>query len=314
MAPNIAGIHHVTAIAGDPQENLAFYTQILGLRLVKQTVNFDDPSTYHLYFGDRVGSPGTAMTFFPIDMTGTGTIGKGQVISTAFTVPSGSLDWWEGHLRAHEVDIEGPFERFGERGLAITDHDGLRLELTERDDGPPVEPWTEVIDGEHAIAGFDGVTIDSTAPEATEEVLDILGFELLDSDDDRRRFATEGAYGRFVDLVDSSGHHGRSGPGTVHHVAVRTEDEATQLEWRDTLIDAGYNVTPVRDRQYFKSIYFREPGGVLFEIATDGPGFELDESVDELGTSLRLPTWLEDNAKAIERQLPPLDIPREVTR
>ena len=307
------GIHHVTAIAGDTGPNLAFYTDTLGLRLVKQTINFDDPTTYHLYYGDRVGTPGTAMTFFPIPVTGTGSIGTGQVVTTSLTVPPDSLDWWYRRLTDHDFDPSEPFTRFDERVLAVADPDGLDLELVERQPDDSIDPWTAGIDEAHAIAGFDGVTLDSRSPGETTTVLELLGFTHVDSAADRRRFEATGTHGRFIDLVDEHDHTGRSGPGTVHHVAIRATDEEEQLEWREWLLDAGYHVTPVRDRHYFKSIYFREPGGILFEIATDGPGFDLDESVDTLGESLQVPPWLDHQRSEILRQLPPLEFPTEVS-
>lgn len=301
------GIHHVTAIADDPATNAAFYAGTLGLRLVKRTINFDDPSTYHLYYGDRVGTPGTAMTFFPVDVGGTGRIGTGQVIATAFAIPPVSATWWEDHLDAADVAVDGPDSRFGETVRTVRDCDGVVLELVEREPPTSVEPWTETLGDDVAIAGFDGVTIDSAEPADTAEVLELLGFESLGEEDGRRRFVADGDHGRIVDLVDRYDTRGRTGPGTVHHVAMRTRDEATQLAWRDRLIEAGHRVTPVRDRQYFKSIYFREPGGVLFELATDGPGFTLDEDVDRLGSTLKLPPWLDDRRAAVERSLPPLE-------
>lgn len=305
MPPPIPGLHHVTAIAGDPAENLAYYSDVLGLRLVKRTVNFDDPTTYHLYYGDTLGMPGTAMTFFPFPEAAVGTVGTGQVSATTFAVPPGSLETWYAHLDdGHGTSLN---DRFDDRVLQITDPDGLVLEFVERD-VTDIEPWTAVMDETTAIRGFDGVTLASRQPTATMDVLSLLGFEQAESADGRHRFRARGSRGQIVDIVDDGMEHGRQGRGTVHHVAFRVPDDDAQTAWRETILDAGYHVTPVRDRQYFRSIYFREPGGILFELATDIPGFTVDEEVTQLGSDLKLPPWLEDDREAIDRSLPPLNL------
>ncbi len=309
------GIHHVSAVAGDPRENLRFYTEVLGLRLVKRTVNFDDTTTYHLYYGDETGSPGTALTFFPFEGTRAGRPGRGQAVATAFAVPAGSLDYWEDRLGESEATVHERRTRFDAAVLPFEDPDGQPLELVAADgDDSPIEPWTGgPVPAEYGIRGFFGVTLHSAEPDATANVLDVLGFQRVGSESEpddgaeRVRYAAAGDHATVVDVLHRGPPRGRPGVGTVHHVAFRAADEEEQLAWRDRLSDAGQFVTPQKDRQYFRSIYFREPGGILFEIATDGPGFDVDESVDELGSELRLPSWLEDDRERIESALPSLD-------
>jgi glyoxalase family protein len=309
MKPDIetAGIHHVTAIAGDPGENLGFYTEVLGLRLVKRTVNFDDITTYHLYYGDETGTPGTVLTFFPFLGARRGLPGRGQATATAFAVPEGALDYWIDRLAEHGAEVGEPVERFGAGVLPFGDTDGQPLELVESDAG--TEPWTgSDVPAEYAIRGFHGVTLHSADPEATGSVLALLGYAETGHEGDRTRYeASGGSRAAVVDLLDREGPRAVPGVGTVHHVAFRTPDAETQAAWRERLVEAGLHVTYVKDRQYFESIYFREPGGVLFEIATDGPGFLRDEPVATLGSELGLPPWLEDDRDTIEGQLPPLE-------
>ncbi|WP_435184860.1 ring-cleaving dioxygenase [Halobellus sp. EA9] len=311
------GIHHVTAVAGDPQTNLAFYTEVLGLRFVKRTVNFDDTTTYHLYYGDETGTPGTALTFFPFDGARAGRPGRGQAVATAFAVPEGSLGYWADRLRDSDATVGDRETRFGAGVLPFEDPDGQPLELVEADS--PIEPWSEgPVPAEHGIRGFFGVTLHSAEPEATGNVLDVLGLARVGSEtepDDgaeRVRYAADGDRATVVDVLHRGPPRGRPGVGTVHHVAFRAADEDEQLAWREELQDAGQFVTPQKDRQYFKSIYFREPGGILFEIATDGPGFTADESVAELGSELKLPPWLDDERERIEASLPPLGEPGSI--
>ncbi|MFA1612212.1 ring-cleaving dioxygenase [Halobellus rubicundus] len=311
------GIHHVTAVAGDPQTNLAFYTEVLGLRFVKRTVNFDDTTTYHLYYGDETGTPGTALTFFPFDGAHAGRPGRGQAVATAFAVPEGGLDYWADRLRDSDATVGDRETRFGAGVLPFEDPDGQPLELVEADS--PIEPWSEgPVPAEHGIRGFFGVTLHSAEPEATGNVLDVLGLTRVGSEiepDDgaeRVRYAADGDRATVVDVLHRGPPRGRPGVGTVHHVAFRAADEDEQLAWREELQDAGQFVTPQKDRQYFKSIYFREPGGILFEIATDGPGFTADESVAELGSELKLPPWLDDERGRIEAALPPLGEPGSI--
>jgi glyoxalase family protein len=309
------GIHHVTAVAGDPRENLRFYTAVLGLRLVKRTVNFDDRTTYHLYYGDETGAPGTALTFFPFEGARPGRPGRGQAVATAFAVPEGSLDYWADRLGDADASVDERRTRFGADVLPFTDPDGQPLELVETDlSDSPIEPWSGgPVPDEHAIRGFFGVTLHSAEPDATANVLDLLGFDRVGSETDpddgaeRVRYAAAGDRATVVDVLHRGPPRGRPGVGTVHHVAFRAADAEEQMAWREWLSDAGQFVTPQKDRQYFESIYFREPGGILFEIATDGPGFTVDESVESLGSELKLPAWLEDDREGIEGALPPLD-------
>jgi glyoxalase family protein len=317
MTLKTPGIHHVTSIVGDPQGDIDFYTQVLGLRLLKVTVNFDRPKTYHLYYGDYAGSPGTILTTFPWRGDRQGTIGTGQITATSFVIPEGSTDFWRSRLKDHGVEATGPERRFDEQVLSFADPDGLINELVSRPGTTARDDWQgEAVPHEHAILGFSSVTLTSTHPDRTAEVLtDLLGFTLIGESDRLRRFvADRSAPGSVVDLVaDPEGPRGTEGPGTVHHVAWRTRDEAEQLEWCELLTGAGLHVTEVRDRSYFKSIYFREPGGILFEIATDPPGFTLDEPLDALATGVRLPPWYEDRRAEIEPGLQTIHLPNGIT-
>lgn len=301
------GVHHVTAIASDPQANVDFYTDVLGLRLVKRTVNFDDTHTYHLYYGDEVGTPGTILTFFPFEGGQPGSVGRGQASATAFVIPGGSVDYWVDRLESAELAVEPPVERFGETVVAFEDRDGQPLELVTGESD--IEPWAEgPVPAEHAIRGFHGVTLDSMSPDATGTLLESMGFERVAEADERTRYEADGERATAVDVLDRpEGEHGRQGTGTVHHVAFRTPDADTQTDWRERLIEQGQRVTERKDRQYFQSIYFRESGGVLFEIATDPPGFTRDESVGELGSDLQLPPWLESDRDTIHSQLADID-------
>jgi glyoxalase family protein len=315
MNSPILGLHHVTAIAGDPQTNVDFYVGVLGLRLIKKTVNFDDPSTYHLYYGDGVGSPGTVMTFFPWPGVRRGTLGSGQTSTTAFAVPEDSLEFWRQRLEESLVRAED-IERFGVPGLAFADPEGLRLELLASvRPGDGREPWGgSSVPAEHAIRGFDGVTLLHADSDATEHLLvETMGFRKAAIDGQRTRYESgDGGSGTFVDLLyDPNASPGRVAGGSVHHIAFRNADDDAQAEWQNHLFEAGYPTTEVKDRMYFHSIYFREPGGVLFELATDDPGFAADESVEKLGTELRLPPWFESARDRIERSLPDLEGPRD---
>jgi len=308
-APGIEGIHHVTAIARGAQGNLDFYTGVLGLRLVKRTVNFDDPGTYHLYYGDEVGSPGTILTFFPWPLARLGSRGAGQATATSFSVPAGTLDRWAERLDRLGIEREAPRPRFDEEALTLFDPDGLALELVAQE-GDARAPWAGgPVAPEMAIRGFHHVTLTEWNPEVTARVLvDTMGFRLAGEEGDRSRFeAGAGGPGTRVDVLAApSLPRGQVSAGTVHHVAFRVAGDAEQRAWRERIAGAGLHVTPVQERQYFRSIYFREPGGVLFEIATDSPGFATDEPVAHLGEALELPPWLEPSRREIEAALPPL--------
>lgn len=317
MSQIISGLHHVTAIASDPQRNLDFYIEVLGLRLVKKTVNFDGPGTYHFYFGDESGSPGTILTFFPWPMASRGTPGVGQTTATSFSVAKGSLDFWEKRLLGAGVPAERTGECFGDEVLEFADTDGTRLEIVGETNPPEVKRWKDsAIPAEHALRGFCGVTLTEQGYESTADVLELMGFKKTGAEGNRFRFATVGggagvAPGSHVDLLCAAeAAYGRMGAGTVHHIAFRATDDDDQKRWREVLIKKGLDVTPVLDRTYFHSIYFREPGGVLFEIATDPPGFLLDEPVESLGESLKLPPWLESKRERIEHILPLVRLPK----
>ncbi len=304
------GIHHITAVAGDPQQNLDFYTQVLGMRLVKQTVNFDDPSVYHLYYGDEHGKPGSLLTFFPWTHLQQGKPGQGQVIAVGFSVPEGSLDFWQQHLREKDIDFIEPFNRFGKQVLGLQDPNGLHLEIVADPKVNQLESWTDrQLPAEHAIRGFHGATLAEEDYRPAGTLLEsYLGFEKKDEQDDRHLYQTEASLGSAIEIIDQSELNGRPGKGTVHHIAFRAEDEQEQHSLRRRLLEEGYHVTEQKDRQYFKSVYFYESGGVLFEIATDGPGFDIDEAVDQLGQELRLPQWLENRRDLIEADLPNLQL------
>jgi glyoxalase family protein len=313
--PEIEGLHHVTAIAGEPQPNIDFYTGVLGLRLVKVTVNFDDPTTYHLYYGDGQGHPGTLLTFFPWPGAPSGRIGTGQLTVTSFAVPEKSLTYWRERLRKRDINFEDANSEFGEETFFLSDPDGLQLELVGTSNAESDRIWEGGrVPIEHAIRGFHHVTLSENGYERTASLLtDTLGFKKIGKEGNRFRYAVaKGAPSTMVDLVCApEGRPGRISVGTVHHVAWRTAIDAEQLQWRDTLIKGDYDVTPVIDRQYFHSIYFREPGGVLFEIATDPPGFAIDETVERLGSSLKLPPELEQARPELELLLPRIELPSD---
>ena len=309
----MSGIHHVTAIAGSAGRNLDFYTRTLGLRFVKRTVNFDDPGTYHLYYGDDVGHPGTILTFFPWEDAAPGRAGVGLAQQTAFRVPAGSIGYWTHRLIEKGVAHDTLEKRFGEPVLSFTDPDGMSLALVGVA-GAEAEPaWTGgEIPAEHAIRGFHGVTLMLQEAAATGRVLtDVLGFADAGREGSLVRFkAKDAAVGGVVDILEAKGFLGGSmGRGSVHHIAFRAADDAAQAAMARKLAQAHrLHPTDQKDRQYFRSVYFREPGGILFEIATDAPGFAVDEPVASLGRDLKLPPFLEPQRKKIEAVLPPLEM------
>lgn len=308
MTKKSMGIHHITAIVGDPQENVDFYAGVLGLRLVKKTVNFDDPGTYHLYFGDETAKPGTIITFFPWGNAYKGKIGDGQVGVTSFAVPSGALAFWEKRLEKFKV----PFSkttRFEEQYLTFDDPHGLHLELVERQQGEP-NTWSigEVTE-EVAIKGFGGATLYTANAEKTAELLEtVMGLEKIGEEEDFMRLHAAGDLGNIIDVKLSRVGTGQMGVGTVHHIAWRAQDDADQLDWKQQVETYGLGVTPVQDRNYFNAIYFREYGDILFEIATDPPGFAIDESPEALGEALMLPAQHERHRKNLQRDLPPIQV------
>ena len=311
------GIHHVTAIASGPQQNLDFYAGVLGMRLVKRTVNFDDPTTYHFYFGDHEGSPGSILTFFPWPGSRRGRQGAGQAAVTSFAILPGSVGFWIERFIKHRVDFEHPKVRFDEeRVIAFRDPDGLLGELVAHSSAEAGEGWqSSAVPAEHSIRGIYSVTLWQESCDLTGKLLsDSLGYEPVREQASIFRYAAkERGIGSIVDLRCVPGlWPGAPGAGTVHHVAFRAPTDAEQLKERNRLVDRGFNVTPQIDRDYFHSIYFREPGGVLFEIATDSPGFTVDEPLESLGSSLKLPKRLEERRFEIEALLPNVRLPMEL--
>ncbi len=313
---SLTGIHHVTAMAGDPQSNVDFYCGILGLRLIKLTVNFDDPNTYHLYYGDTVGSPGTILTFFPLGQNLRGTVGTGEVTTVSFAVPTGSLAFWQEHLEKHSIAVSPVAERWSFTRMELHDPDGIKLEIVEDPTPRPFLFWKDGgIPESFAIRGFFGVTVSVvSSTDSVRFLTDRMGAkphatlgasELLVIGESERA--------GFIEVV-TLGHRqrGQMGAGAVHHVAWRVTNEEEQLAWQSKLRENGVGVTPVRDRKYFHSIYFREPGEVLFEIATDPPGFTADEPRESLGSKLQLPKWLECERRFLQKILPPLRVPTSI--
>ncbi|AEH38804.1 VOC family protein [Halopiger xanaduensis] len=317
MPEDTRGIHHVTAIASDPERNFEFYTETLGLRLVKQSVNQDDVSVYHLFYADHEGTPGTSMTFFPYVDARPGQVGTGQVSTVSFLVPEGSLDYWQDRLEDAGAEPDDPLERFGDTVLPFTDPDGLPLELVARADAPPANLPESPVPEEHAIRGFFGVTLSLTGADPTVELLEGMGYRETDHEPGtegtgpRRRFKADGELGFVVDVEeDPQAPQGLPGAGTVHHVAFEVREDE-QDDWREFLIDRGLRPTEIIDRKWFKSVYAREYGGILFEFATKEPGYTVDEELEELGERLVLPEWLEDRRGEIEAGLPKLSAAAE---
>jgi len=317
MPASLPGIHHVTSITRDVQNCVDFYVSVLGLRFVKKSINQDVPDTYHIYFGDYKGSPGTAMTFFGWPAWPARRAGSGQVTTVSFAVPPDSLDFWSSRLRKLGVEASRT-SRFGTDALVLADVDGIELELIG-DVSPSFQwvPWPDgPVDREHAIRGFHSVTMTLAEAAGTIDLLvKTMGFRKAGQEGRRTRFETgQGGQHSILDVVEApEGPEGEESIGTVHHVAWRAADAAHQAEWREMLVKAGRNVTPVIERYYFKSIYFREPGGVLFEIATDGPGFTVDEPLEALGSTLSLPPWFNVRRETLDETLPPIVVPTTAT-
>ncbi|CAM3737962.1 ring-cleaving dioxygenase [Flavobacterium chungbukense] len=308
MENKILGLHHITAIAGDAKRNFNFYSNILGLRFIKKTVNFDDPGTYHFYFGDEVGSAGTILTFFPWgEGIQQGRKGSGMATEIGYSVPKGSLDFWQKRFDKYNVIYNKPAEKFGEKYLTFLDPDGLKLELIESKTDDNRKAWeTEEVKADVATKGFHNITLTLNDIKPTAAILtEIFGYKLIDQDVNRYRYATDAVENAaIVDLVELTDEkRGLNANGTVHHVAFRVKNDEILMHFREKIEDYGLSITPQIDRQYFHSLYFREPGGVLFEIATDNPGFTVDESLEELGKNLKLPAEYESQRKAIEDHL-----------
>ncbi|RRN69289.1 ring-cleaving dioxygenase [Peribacillus simplex] len=308
MSKKTMGIHHITAIVGHPQENVDFYAGVLGLRLVKQTVNFDDPDTYHHYFGNEGGKPGTIMTFFPWAGARQGIIGDGQVGVISYVVPKSSLVFWEKRLDKFNIPFTKK-ERFGEIYLEFDDPHGLHLEIVERENGEANNWNFGDVTPEAAIKGFGGTTLLSTQPNKTSELLEkVTGLEFVGKEGDFARYRSTADIGNIIDLKLTPIGLGQMGVGTVHHIAWRASDDQVQSDWQKDIADNGYGVTPVRDRNYFNAIYFREHGEILFEIATDPPGFAHDESQETMGENLMLPEQHEQFRGQIEQDLLPFEV------
>lgn len=304
-----AGLHHITGITGDAKKNFGFYTKTLGLRFVKRTVNFDDPSAWHLYYGNETGAPGSALTFFLWENMPRGRQGMGEAVEVGYAVPKGSLAFWKQRLEADGIPARES-ERFGDRVLALQDREGMKIEIVETATAANAPAWgAGPVPPEHAVRGFSGITLRPHGGARTAEVL-TAGFGYADGgkDGDRQRFLGDADIGAQIDIViDKDQPRGQQGAGTLHHVAFRAKDDAEEIAFANRIRQLGLNTTEQIDRMYFHSIYFREPGGILFEIATDQPGFTWDEPKESLGTALKLPPWHEQNRAAIERALPPLE-------
>lgn len=310
MENKILGLHHITAIAGNAKRNLDFYTRILGQRLVKKTVNFDDPKTYHFYFGNEGGEPGTLLTFFPWEGINPGRNGSGMATHIAYAVPQGALEFWKNRLKAFNIDYkEGNI--LGEKMISFQDPDGLELEFIEPKNPDKRKVWTtEEISSDFATKGFYTTTLTLNNADATSKVLtDLLCYQLQQEDGNRYRFATDAIEtSNLIDILeDPSAGRGINSAGTNHHIAFRVKNDNVLMEFREKILSARLNITPKIDRDYFYSLYFREPGGVLFEIATDNPGFTVDEPLEELGNSLKLPKKYEPARTQIESLLPDLN-------
>lgn len=309
MNRKITGLHHVTAMASDAQKNIDFYAGIMGLRMVKKTINFDSPNVYHLYYGDETGAPGSIMTFFPIPGLAPGRKGKGQMTVTSFSIPENSLDYWMKRLKKFNIEYTHPQERLeSEVAIYFEDNDGLGVELIANKIDKRNGYTYGQIPEEHSVKGFYGVSLAEEGYELTAGLLtEQLDHKLILEKGNRFRFSPTGNAGDFVDVLCSPDDvRGSGGSGTIHHLAFATQDDQSQLNVREALMSSGLSVTPVMDRQYFHSIYFREPGGILFEVATSNIGFTLDEPIANLGEALKLPKWEEANRKAIEAGLRPI--------
>lgn len=303
-----AGIHHITAIVGHPQENIDFYAGILGLRLIKKTVNFDDPGTYHLYFGDDAAKPGTIITFFPWTGATQGKIGGGQVGVTTYAIPIGTLPYWENRLAKFTIQYEKTI-RFDETSLQFEDYHGLQLELVERAAGQ-LNNWTSgEVTPDVAIKGFGGALLYSTDPASTIETLqETMGLEKVSEENGLVRLKAYGDLGNIIDIKKEAVALGQMGVGTVHHIAWRAKDEADHVDWQDHVYNQGYDVTEIKDRNYFNAIYFREYGDILFEIATDTPGFTHDEPYETMGHELKLPAQYENIREQLTKALIPIEV------
>ncbi|SEJ37434.1 glyoxalase family protein [Cyclobacterium xiamenense] len=311
MIQPISGIHHITAIASDPQRNVDFYTRVLGLRLVKKTINFDAPDVYHFYFGDERGSPGTILTFFPFSGASKGKRGMGELTFTALSIPKESIPFWRKRLKGFGIPVSDTLQRFGEEVIRFTDPDGMGIELLAVTQDARTGWAGASVPEEHAIRGIAGATLNLRDPEPTAALLtQVLNYRFEQALPGKRfRYGIEGKPGEAIDLVvQDPPDRSIQSAGSVHHIAFRTATMEQQVEIQRHLQNQGVPVTEVKDRSYFKSIYFREPGGLLFEVATDSPGFAIDEPLESLGTRLMLPDWVAPQREQIESKLKPIRV------
>jgi len=305
----INGIHHVTCLSGSAKNNARFYTEILGLRFVKKTVNYDSPDTWHLYYGNKEGNPGSITTFFPFSGITRGKSGNKSVVSKMFSIGENSIEFWTKRLKTHQIDFRGPISRFNEEYLHFEDFDGIHIELVANNTDHRKGCHTAGIPEEHGIKGLYSFTLSYASAEPTFEffIRHMDHSVVIESDERLRLYSGVNLPGHYIDLISRpSVPNYIPGTGTVHHLAFQTPDQQSQEQIRNHLMRAGFQPSPVMDRQYFKSVYFREPGGIHLEIATSDPGFLIDEPLDALGESLKLPHWLEDKRNEIEAGLSPL--------
>lgn len=300
------GIHHITVMAGDPQQNADFYIHSLGMRMVKKSVNQDEPGIYHLFYGNATGSPGSGLTFFPLPMARQGKPGLGEAVKVAFSVPEESMSYWVERLGEQGIEFEGPYDRFGQQAIGFHDPDRLQLELVFEKQAGQLPGWDKgTVPADHTIRGFRGTTLRLKETEPTAEVLKhVFGFEEAEKSGNARHFTTDAPIGGSVIIEEGEDKPNANGRGIIHHVAFRAKDGEEQRAMREKVMEMGLYPTQIIDRHWFHSVYFKSPGGVLFEIATDGPGYDVDEDPDKLGQQLILPPWLESRREKIEQRLP----------
>lgn len=310
MKDHHKGIHHITVLAGDAQRNADFYVKSLGMRLVKKSVNQDDPGTYHLFYGNANGSPGSGLTFFPWPMARQGKPGLGEAVKVALSVPEGSINYWAEHFGEEGIDFDGPYDRFGQQAIGFKDPDRLQLELVFDKNSSSLPGWNKgTVHAEYGIRGFRGTTLRLKETEPTAKVLTTLfGFKETESSGNAIHYTTEAPIGGSIIIEEGEEKPSANGRGIVHHVAFRAKDDEEQKAMREKVIDMGLHPSEVIDRHWFHSVYFQSPGGVLFEIATDGPGYDVDEDADKLGEKLILPPWLESRREMIEKRLPDINL------
>jgi len=309
MEKHHKGIHHITALAGDAQRNYDFYVKTLGMRLVKKSVNQDDPGIYHLFYGNTNGSPGSGLTFFPWPMARQGKPGLGEAVKVALAVPEGSINFWAEHFGKEGVEFDGPYNRFGQDAIGFKDPDRLQLELVFDEKAGQLPGWGQgTVPAQYGIRGFRGTTLRLKETEPTARVLkNVFGFKEIEGGENARLYTTDAPIGGSVIIEEGEEKPSASGRGIIHHVAFRAKDENEQLTMREKIMKMGLHPTEVINRHWFRSVYFQSPGGVLFEIATDGPGYNVDEDVDKLGEKLILPPWLEPRREMIEKRLPEIN-------